>query len=53
MERFIVIPIYDHTDDSELAEIFAELSRLGFSNQPYLSSSEKLPEHSAWGNASN
>lgn len=44
MPRYIVIPIYDHTDEDELEDIMADLDRLGFANSPYLSESPTMPE---------
>jgi hypothetical protein len=34
-KHFIVIPLYDHTKDDEVAEILEDLERLGFSSKPY------------------
>lgn len=44
MPRYIVIPIYDHTDEDEVEEIMDELSTLGFANSPYLASTPAMPE---------
>jgi hypothetical protein len=35
-KRYIVIPLYDHTGDEEVAAILAELDRLGFATDPYV-----------------
>ena len=51
--RFIVIPVYDHTDDQEMREIMDDLDRLGFAKQPYLAAAEKLPAPWPWENHAN
>lgn len=47
MPRYIVIPIYDHTDEDEVEEIMSELDRLGFANSPYLAESAEMPARKA------
>jgi hypothetical protein len=42
-KHFIVIPLYDHTPDSEVDEILLDLERLGFSSKPYQVRGEEPP----------
>jgi len=43
MQRFIVIPIYDHTPDDEVTEILEVLDEFGLAQEPYVARALQLP----------
>ena len=48
VKRFIVIPLYDHTPDDEVADIMQQLHDMQFGIDPYVGASEELPASWPW-----